>query len=66
MSRADFTLTYDGRSLQSHEMDVRDLGPAMLAVGELFDAMNVLLNGETAEVQINVAKSNHSAAFEGC
>jgi hypothetical protein len=66
MSRADFTLTYDGRALQIHEMDVRDLAPAMLAVGELFDPMNVLLNGETAEVQINVAKSSHSAAFEGC
>ena len=54
MSRADFTLTYDGPALQNHEMDVRDLAPAMLAVGELFDAMNLLLNGETAEVQINV------------
>lgn len=54
MSRADFKLTYDGPALQNHEMDVRELAPAMLAVGELFDAMNMLLNGESAEVQINV------------
>lgn len=54
MSRADFTLTYDGPALASHEMDVRELAPAMLAVGELFDAMNMLLNGEAAEVQVNV------------
>ena len=54
MSRADFTLTYDGPALANHEMDVRDLAPALLAVGELFDAMNVLLNGETADIQVNV------------
>jgi hypothetical protein len=54
MSRADFTLTYDGPALTDHEMDVRDLAPAMLGVGELFDAMNLLLNGETAEVKVNV------------
>lgn len=54
MSRADFTLTYDGPALSNHEMDVRDLAPAMLGVGELFDAMNLLLNGETAEVKVNV------------
>lgn len=54
MSRADFTLTYDGPALAMHEMDVRDLAPAMLGVGELFDAMNMLLNGEAASVKVNV------------
>lgn len=62
MSRADFTLTYDGPALQNHEMDVRELAPAMLAVGELFDAMNLLLNGESAEVQINV-KAHEPGCF---
>jgi len=62
MSRTDFTLTYDGPALRSHEMDVRELAPAMLAVGELFDAMNILLNGETAEVQINV-KAHETGCF---
>lgn len=55
MSRADFTLTYDGPALQDHEMDARELAPAMLAVGELFDAMNILLNGEAAEVTVSSA-----------
>lgn len=54
MSRADFTLTYDGPALRNHEMNVRDLAPAMLAVGELFDALNLLFNGESAEVAVNV------------
>ena len=47
MSRTDFTLTYAGPALQDHEMNVRDLAPAMLAVGELFEALNRLYNGET-------------------
>lgn len=54
MSRADFTLTYDGPALANHEMDVRDLAPAMLAVGELFDALNSLLNGDGVEIAVNV------------
>ena len=62
MSRADFILTYDGPALQSHEMDVRELAPAMLAVGELFDAMNLLLNGESAEIQVKV-KAHEPGCF---
>lgn len=54
MSRADFTLTYDGPALRNHEMNVRDLAPAMLAVGELFDALNLLFNGDGVEVAVNV------------
>ena len=54
MSRADFTLTYDGPALRSHEMNVRDLAPAMLAVGELFEALNRLYNGKQADVAVNV------------
>lgn len=54
MSRTDFTLTYDGPALRAHEMNVRDLAPAMLAVGELFDALNLLFNGEGVEVAVNV------------
>ena len=62
MSRTDFTLTYDGPSLRSHEMDVRELAPAMLAVGGLFDAINILLNGEMAEGQIRV-KAHETGCF---
>jgi hypothetical protein len=54
MSRAEFTLTYDGPALRNHEMNVRDLAPAMLAVGEVFEALNSLYNGKAAEVAVNV------------
>jgi hypothetical protein len=54
MSRAEFTLTYDGPALRNHEMNVRDLAPAMLAVGEAFEALNSLYNGKSAQLAVNV------------
>jgi hypothetical protein len=54
MSQADFTLTYDGPALQSHEMNVRDLAPAMLGVGEVFEALNSLYNGKATDIAVNV------------
>jgi hypothetical protein len=54
MSQVAFTLTYDGPALREHEMNVRDLAPAMLAVGETFEALNALYNGRTAKVAVNV------------
>ncbi len=53
-SQAIFTLTYDGPALRNHEMNVRDLAPAMLAVGEAFEALNVLFNGKSAQLAVNV------------
>lgn len=54
MSKAAFTLAYDGPALREGAMDVRDLAPALLAVGQLFDAANSVLNDESAELKVNV------------
>lgn len=54
MSQADFTLTYDGPALANHEMNVRDLAPAMLGIGEIFEALNTLYNGKATDVAVNV------------
>lgn len=63
MSHADFTLTYDGPALASHEMNVRDLAPAMLAVGEAFEGMNALFNGKSAQLAVNV-RAHQPACFK--
>ena len=42
-------------------MDVRDLAPALLGVGELFDAANLALNGDTTKISVNV-----KAVAPGC
>jgi hypothetical protein len=54
MTQAAFVLTYDGPALRDHEMNVRDLAPAMLAVGEAFEALNALYNGKTTKLAVNV------------
>ena len=63
MSHADFTLTYGGPALASHEMNVRDLAPAMLAVGEAFEGMNALFNGKSAQLAVNV-RAHQPACFK--
>ena len=59
MSKANFTIVYDGPSLRHHTMDVRDLAPALLAVGELFDAANNVLNGDATQVSVHVKAHEH-------
>ena len=44
-------------------MDVRDLAPALLAVGQLFDAANSVLNGDRATISVNV-NATSEACFE--
>lgn len=54
MSHAEFILTYDGPAMATHEMNVRDLAPAMLAVGDAFEGLNALFNGKSAQLAVNV------------
>lgn len=60
--QTEFTLTYDGPALRGHEMNVRDLAPAMLGVGEVFEALNRLYNGKAADVAVNV-RAHQPACF---
>lgn len=62
MSKASFALTYDGPALALHQMDVRDLAPALLAVGQLFDAANDALNGDATKVSVKV-KAHEPGCF---
>ena len=63
MSRAEFTIAYDGPALREHAMDVRDLAPAMLGLGQLFDAANATLNGDTARIKVQV-KATEPGCFQ--
>lgn len=60
---SNFRLTYDGPALESSEMDVRELAPALLAAGDLLDAATRVLNGERSKPQINVRGSFKVGSF---
>jgi hypothetical protein len=61
VSRASFTIAYDGPALRDGAMDVRDLAPALLAVGQLFDAANTVLNRDQATVKISVTATGQGS-----
>src|SRR5690606_35712638 len=59
-----FSIKYDGPSLEHHEMDVRELAPALLALSKLLEDANQALNGDKPEVRINVKGNFQSGSFK--
>jgi len=64
MSRAAFRIAYDGDALASHTMDVRDLAPALLGLGEVFVEANRILNGKETRVEIHVTPRIEENCFD--
>ena len=58
----EFDISYHGPALADGRMNVRDLAPAMMAVGSLFESTNELLNADRAAVNINV-RATSSGSF---
>lgn len=55
---ATFHVRYDGPALSSHEMDVKDLAPALLALGELIEEVNTTVNGPRVNIAVNIKATN--------
>ena len=53
-SSSQFTLSYEGTALADHSMSVRDLAPALVALGELFDRSNYLVNDDRATIDLKI------------
>ncbi|MCZ8194993.1 hypothetical protein [Brevundimonas sp.] len=63
MSQAHFNLIYDGPDLVAGEMDVADLAPALLAMGEFVKASARAVYGSDVQVSVKV-KATNTGSFE--
>lgn len=58
-----FHVVYDGKALDEHLMDVRDLAPAMMAISDLLTHANKEINGDKLEIQLNVKANFKTGCF---
>lgn len=63
MQHQTFRIAYAGPALDSNEMDVRELAPALHALGDLLDHANRVVNGETSKVAVNVKSPFRAGSF---
>jgi hypothetical protein len=62
-SRQTFTISYDGEALREGRMDVRELAPALLAAGDLFQSANRILNHDRSTVSVQVQGQFRTGSF---
>jgi hypothetical protein len=58
-----FSVKYDGPALASHQMDVRELAPALIALSALLEESNRVLYPDSAEVRVHVNGSFKGGSF---
>ncbi len=63
MSETNITLVFDGPAVENGEIDVQDLAPALLAMGNLVQAANGEINGDKAQVAVKV-RATAEGSFE--
>lgn len=61
--RIEIELAYDGSAVADGTMDVRDLAPALFAVGDLFEVTNLVFNGRASTVAVNL-RAIRSGSFD--
>ncbi len=60
---ARFQIVYSGPSLENNEMDIRELAPALIAVADLLEESNLIINGGGTKINVNVHGSFKSGSF---
>lgn len=63
MNPVNLHIVYDGPALETHRMDVKDLAPALLALGSLLDRANEMVNQDRAQVRVEVHASFREGSF---
>ena len=62
-SLSALSLSYEGPAMSEHSMSVRELGPALVAMGELFDRANYLVNDDEATIDLKIT-ATRPGSFE--
>jgi hypothetical protein len=62
-AKIHFSIKYDGPALASHQMDVRELAPALIALSEMLEHANKAAFPEAAEVRVNVQGNFKGGSF---
>jgi hypothetical protein len=60
---SSFQIVYAGPALETNEMDVRNLAPALVAVADLLEEANLIVNGGGSRISVNVQGSFKSGSF---
>lgn len=64
MDKSEFSIAYDGPALSEYTMDVKDLGPALLAIGHLCSEASRFINGDdVSDIQVRV-KTTAPGSFD--
>jgi hypothetical protein len=63
-SETTIRIAFGGEALQSGTMDVRDFAPALLALSDLFDESNKILNGGDSAVQLRIQHDIKRGSFD--
>lgn len=58
-----FSIKYDGPALAGHQMDVRELAPALIALSELLEQANKAAFPDAAEVRVNIQGNFKGGSF---
>ena len=61
--QTEFAVSFEGPAFVGHTMEVRDLAPALLALGQAFDRANGVLNGDRASVSLSI-RATRPGSFE--
>ena len=63
MAAAKFEVAYDGEALREHSMDVQDLAPALLSLGNLIRDTNAIVNADKSKVKVLVQSDFEHKCF---